>query len=120
MREVANGKHDPVDADGNQVAHPAKRYVHVDNDDNVSFSATKLPVVESKPETLSVVRGVDRSIIEFLGFEIIGIDAGGVYEFEEGGQEKYDRVYPRKEITIELEDGETSNYTPPERFGGFM
>jgi hypothetical protein len=96
------------------------RYFTVD-DESVSFNVAKVPVVRTtNNQSLCLVRGISRSVIESsTTIKVIGEVIGGEYIFDEGGQDIYESIYDTKPRMIDDgEDGQIE-YTPPYKIGGF-
>ena len=96
------------------------RYFTVD-DEGVSFNVAKVPVVRTtNNQSLCLVRGISRSVIESsTTIKVIGEVIGGEYIFDEGGQDIYESIYDTKPRMIDDgEDGQIE-YTPPYKIGGF-
>ena len=96
------------------------RYFTVD-DEGVSFNVAKVPVVRTtNNQSLCLVRGISRSVIESsTTIQVIGEVVGGEYIFDEGGQDIYESIYDTKPRMIDDGEGGQIEYTPPYKIGGF-
>lgn len=116
--------------------HPMNEYFVVNEDQTVDFSVVKIPVhYTSNDETLCLIRGIDRSVIESsTSINVIGehlkdayitnnegeaVYIENDYIFDEGGEAIYNSIYNQAPRMIDDGDGGQVQYTPPSMIGVF-
>lgn len=93
----------------------------INDDGGVSFNVLKIPVQHGHNQSVCLVRGISRSVIESsTTIKVIGEVIGGDYVFDEGGRDIYEYVYNTKSRMIDDGEGGQISYTPPYKIGGFF
>lgn len=108
-----------VEVEGEQIPHPASKLFSVDENGDLTFNVTKIPVVYTNDysQSLCLVRGLSRADFEMTNtIHVIGECINNEYVFDsEDNRLVYESVYDTTERTTE--DGYT--YTPPYKIGVF-
>lgn len=107
---------------GEQVPHPLAKLFSVDGDGNLTFVATKIPVVYvSGDSSLCLVRGVDKDLIEqSQSIQVLGecIDNQYVFYTDES-KDIYESVRDIMPRMVSDGNGGEYEFTPPYMIGKF-
>lgn len=104
---------------GTENEHSAAKYLSKDEEGNMLFNATKIPVHYKGNQSLCLVRVEELDLSDVVNMEVIGECINNEYVFVDGGQAKYESAYDTTTRMIDDGEGGSIEYTPPYKIGVF-